>query len=47
VVGLLAAEGAEGAEHAAVAANWFVQNAWLIPLLPFVAAALTNFLGTR
>ena len=39
MVGLLAAEGAEGAEHAATAVNWFVSNAWLIPLLPFVAAA--------
>ena len=47
MVGLLAAEGAEGAEHAAKAANWFVQNAWLIPLLPFVSGALTLFLGRR
>jgi NADH-quinone oxidoreductase subunit L len=47
VVGLLAAEGAEGAEHAAAAVNWFVENAWLIPLLPFVSGALTLFLGKR
>ena len=47
MVGLLAAEGAPGADHAATAANWFVSNAWLIPLLPFVAAAAIVFLGTR
>ncbi len=44
---MLAAEGAEGAEHAAAAANWFVQHAWLIPLLPFVSGALTLFFGKR
>jgi NADH-quinone oxidoreductase subunit L len=47
VVGVLAAEAAEGAEHAAQAANWFVQNAWLIPLLPFISGALTLFFGRR
>jgi NADH-quinone oxidoreductase subunit L len=48
--GIVAAEGAEGAEgveHAAAAANWFVHNAWLIPLLPFVSAAFTLFFGKR
>ena len=44
---MLAAEGAEGAEHAAAAANWFVQHAWLIPMLPFVSGALTLFFGKR
>ncbi|MGZ8606330.1 MAG: NADH-quinone oxidoreductase subunit L [Actinomycetota bacterium] len=42
---LLQAEGA--AEHAAAAPNWFVDNAWLIVLLPFVSAALTLFAGKR
>jgi NADH-quinone oxidoreductase subunit L len=28
-------------------ANWFVQNAWIVVLLPFVSAALTLFVGTR
>jgi NADH-quinone oxidoreductase subunit L len=45
-VGFLAAEG-EGTEHAAVAANWFVQNAWIIPLLPFASGLLTLFFGKR
>jgi NADH-quinone oxidoreductase subunit L len=47
VVGVLAAEGAEGAEHAAAAASWFIDNAWLIPVLPFVSGALTLFFGKR
>ena len=47
MVGLLAAQGAEGAEHAAAAANWFVRNAWLIPTLPFISTAFTVFLGRR
>jgi NADH-quinone oxidoreductase subunit L len=46
-LGMLAAEGAEGAEHAATAVNWFVTNAWLVPLLPFVSAVLILFLGKR
>jgi NADH-quinone oxidoreductase subunit L len=37
---------AEEAGHAA-APNWFVDNAWLIVLLPFVSAALTLFVGRR
>ncbi|HSL09872.1 MAG TPA: NADH-quinone oxidoreductase subunit L [Actinomycetota bacterium] len=47
MVGVLAAETAEGAEHAAAAANWFVQNAWLIPLLPFISGVLTLAFGRR
>ncbi|HEX6330259.1 MAG TPA: NADH-quinone oxidoreductase subunit L [Actinomycetota bacterium] len=34
-------------EEAAPAPNWFVDNAWLIVLLPFVSAALTLFVGKR
>jgi NADH-quinone oxidoreductase subunit L len=44
---VIAAEGAEGAEHAASAVNWFVHNAWLIPALPFGSAVLTFFFGKR
>ena len=40
---MIAAEASE----ALVAPNWFVQNAWVIVLLPFVAAALTLFVGKR
>ena len=47
LLGLVAQEGGEAAEHAAVAANWFAEHAWLIPLLPFVSGALTLFLGSR
>jgi NADH-quinone oxidoreductase subunit L len=50
LLGIVLAEGtehAEEAEHAAKAANWFVTNAWLIPLLPFVSGALTLFFGKR
>ncbi len=51
LLGILAAEGAEagaeGAEHAAAAANWFAQHAWLIPLLPFASGAMTLFFGKR
>jgi NADH-quinone oxidoreductase subunit L len=37
-----------GQESAApVAANWFVENAWLIVLLPTVSAVLTLFIGKR
>jgi len=32
---------------ALAAPNWFVQNAWVVVLLPFVSAALTLFLGKR
>ena len=47
MVGLLAALGSEGAEAAAAAPNWFVQHAYLIPLLCFASAALTLFFGSR
>ena len=37
-----------GQESAApAAANWFVENAWLIVLLPVVSAVLTLFIGKR
>jgi NADH-quinone oxidoreductase subunit L len=37
-----------GQEFAApVAANWFVENAWLIVLLPLVSALFTLFIGKR
>jgi NADH-quinone oxidoreductase subunit L len=44
VVALL---GAEGAAAAGAGANWFVQQAWLIALFPFVSAALILFFGKR
>jgi NADH-quinone oxidoreductase subunit L len=44
VVTLLASE---VTDQAAPAANWFVQHAWLIPLLPFVSGVLTLFFGKR
>jgi hypothetical protein len=44
VVGLL---GAEGVPAAASGAGWFVEHAWLIALLPFIAAPLTLFFGKR
>jgi len=50
-LGFLGAEGGAAAEAAAEivrsAPNWFAQNAWLIPLLPFVSGALILFFGTR
>jgi NADH-quinone oxidoreductase subunit L len=50
-LGFLAAEGGDAAEAAAEivhgAPNWFAQNAWLIPLLPFVSGALILFFGRR
>jgi NADH-quinone oxidoreductase subunit L len=39
--------GSEGAEAAAAAPNWFVQHAFLIPLLCFASGALTLFFGKR
>ena len=47
MVGVLAAEGAEGAEHAAAAASWFVHNAWLVPMVPFLSGVLTFLFGKR
>ncbi len=38
---------AQAGEGAAATANWFVQHAWLIVVLPFVSAALTLFAGKR
>ena len=35
------------AGEGAAAANWFVQHAWLVVVLPFVSAGLTLFLGKR
>ena len=42
-LGILAAGGSEAVAHGAP--NWFVEHAYLITLLPFVAGALTA--GTR
>ena len=47
MVGLIAVLGSEGAEAAAAAPNWFVQHAFLIPLLCFASGALTLFFGKR
>ncbi|MDP9184095.1 MAG: NADH-quinone oxidoreductase subunit L, partial [Actinomycetota bacterium] len=47
MVGLIAALATEGAEAATVAPNWFVQHAYLIPLLCFASAALTLFVGSK
>jgi len=44
---VVAAVVAQAAEHTAAEPNWFVQNAWIIVILPFVSAALTLFLGKR
>jgi NADH-quinone oxidoreductase subunit L len=44
VVGLLAQEGAAAAT---TTANWFVQHAWVIAVLPVASAALTLFYGKR
>ena len=44
VAGLLAEEAAPAA---AAGANWFVQHAYVITLLPFLSAALTLFFGKR
>ena len=41
--GVLAEEGAEVVEVVHSAPNWFVENAWLIPLLPFLSGALILF----
>jgi len=42
---LLAAEGAT--EHAAVASGWFLENAWLIPLIPGIAFFAILFFGKK
>jgi NADH-quinone oxidoreductase subunit L len=42
---LLAAE--ETAEHAAEAAGWFLENAWLIPLIPFLAFFVILLFGKK
>ncbi|MCB0968722.1 MAG: NADH-quinone oxidoreductase subunit L, partial [Ilumatobacter sp.] len=42
---LLAAE--ETAEHATEAAGWFLENAWLIPVIPAVAFFLIIFFGKK
>ena len=34
-------------EHAVAAAGWFLEHAWLIPLLPAVAFFLIIFFGKR
>ena len=34
-------------EHAVVATGWFLEHAWLIPLLPAVAFFLIIFFGKR
>ncbi len=47
MVGLITALASEGAEAAAVAPNWFVQHAYLIPLLCFASGALTLFFGKK
>ncbi|GIU97316.1 MAG: NADH-quinone oxidoreductase subunit L [Actinomycetota bacterium] len=44
-LGILAAETAGAPAHADV--SWFVRSAWLVPLLPFLAAGLILFLGKR
>ena len=38
---------AEGGAATAAGANWFVQHAYVITLLPFLSAALTLFFGKR
>jgi NADH-quinone oxidoreductase subunit L len=47
VVGAILLQAEEAAGHAAAAPNWFVDNAWLIVVLPFASAALTLFVGKR
>ena len=47
MVGLITALASEGAEAAAVAPNWFVQHAYLIPFLCFASAVFTLLFGTR
>lgn len=43
---VLAAEGS--AEHAAgIASGWFLENAWLIPVIPAVAFFLILFFGKK
>ena len=42
---LLAAE--ETAEHAVEAAGWFLENAWLIPLIPAVAFFVILLFGKK
>ena len=44
---MVALLGAEGAATTQIGANWFVQHAWVIAVLPFVSAALTLFFGKR
>ena len=44
-LGILAAEGSGAVAHGSP--NWFVEHAYLIALLPFVAGALTLFFGKR
>jgi NADH-quinone oxidoreductase subunit L len=46
VVGAILLQAEEAVEGVA-APNWFVDNAWVIVLLPFVSAAMTLFLGKR
>jgi hypothetical protein len=49
--GVLAEEGGAAAEGVVEivhsAPNWFVENAWLIPLLPFLSGGLILFFGKR
>jgi NADH-quinone oxidoreductase subunit L len=47
VVAALLAEGETIVEASTLAPNWFVTHAWLIVLLPVIAAALTLFFGKR
>jgi NADH-quinone oxidoreductase subunit L len=48
LVHILAQEGGESAQAIAqTAPNWFVQHAFLIPLLCFISGALTLFFGKR
>jgi NADH-quinone oxidoreductase subunit L len=47
VVGAILLQAEEAVEGAAAPPNWFVDNAWLIVLLPLLAAAMTLFLGKR
>ena len=47
LVGFLAQEGSEAAAGRTSAPNWFVEHAFLIPLLAFASGALTLFFGKR
>ena len=47
MISLLAAEAASGSSTVTHEANWFLENAWLIPLFPALSFVGILFFGKR